>query len=152
MRLYGGPAVCAVPSCAPFMSRMSHGSILHFSANSSITASDAIGAWVATGARYAAVLGRFTTTSYASIRIFGMLYGATVHIPPALAGEPGKASASYAIQTCAATILPSLVAPILQRSVPPEVGPLARNTSPRLMTSFTGWPVFFDSNTDSGSR
>ena len=67
-------------------------------------------------------------------------------IAPAPTGEPGKAPASYAIQISAATSLPSLVAPILHRIVLPEVGPVARNTSPRVITKRTGWPVFFDSN------
>jgi hypothetical protein len=34
---------------------------------------------------------------------------------PAPTGEPGKAPASYAIQISAAVIVPSLVAPSLQR-------------------------------------
>ncbi len=75
-----------------------------------------------------------------------------MHIAPAPTGEPGNAPASYAIQISAAMSLPSLVAPIFTLIFEPEVGPLARSTSERDMTSFTGAPVFFDSNTESGSR
>src|ERR1700739_3944699 len=75
-----------------------------------------------------------------------------MHIAAIGTGEPGTPPASYDIQASAATILPSLVAPILQRIVPPEVGPLARSTSARFIVSFTGWPVFCESSTDSGSR
>src|ERR1700683_5053495 len=80
-----------------------------------------------------------------------MLYEAMIVIAPAATGEPGKAPASYAIQTSAATILPSLVAPSLQRIFEPEVGPVARRTSARVMTSFTGRPLFFDNMIAGGS-
>src|SRR5271156_1473341 len=73
-------------------------------------------------------------------------------IAPAPTGDPGNPPASYAIQISAATILPSLVAPILQRIVEPEVGPVARSPSPRVITSLTGLPVRCDSRTASGSR
>src|SRR5579862_1436795 len=132
--------------------RKSIGSIPHFSASSSITVSEAIAALVAPGARYAAVFGRLTTTSYASITKLGISYGAIIVIAPAPTGDPGKAPASNAIQISAATSLPSLVAPILHRMVEPDVGPVARKTSPRVITSFTGQPVFFDNRSARGSR
>src|ERR1700676_2602196 len=75
-----------------------------------------------------------------------------MHIAPAPTGEPGNAPASYAIQISAATSFPSLVAPIFTLIFEPEVGPLARSTSERDITSFTGAPVFLESSTDSGSR
>ena len=71
---------------------------------------------------------------------------------PAPTGEPGNPPASYAIHTWAAVILPSLVAPILQRICEPEVGPVARNTSLRFITILTGLPVFLDSSRARGSR
>src|SRR5262245_2956558 len=71
---------------------------------------------------------------------------------PAPTGDPGNAPASYAIHTCAAVIFPSFVAPILQWIYEPEVGPVARSTSLRLIVILTGLPVFFDSNKASGSR
>src|SRR5262249_48083660 len=75
-----------------------------------------------------------------------------MHIAPAPTGEPGNAPASYAIHASAATILPSRVAPIFTLIREPEVGPDARKTSERVITSFTGWPVFLESSTESGWR
>ena len=81
-----------------------------------------------------------------------MLYGPVAHRVAPPTGEPGKAPASKAIQTCAAVILPSLVAPILVLIVVADVGPVPSNTSLRLITSLTGRPVFFDMMAASGSR
>ncbi len=53
---------------------------------------------------------------------------------------------------CAATIVPSFLAPILTVLMEPDVGPEARMTSSRVMTIFTGRPDFFDSMVASGSR
>jgi len=49
-------------------------------------------------------------------------------------------------------IRPSLVAPILQRMKLPEAGPVASNTSWRVITIFTGRPDFRDSTAATGSR
>ena len=76
-----------------------------------------------------------------------------MHIAPAPTGEPGNAPASYAIQTSRRDDLAVLGrAHLAVGSFEPEVGPLARSTSPRVITSFTGWPVFFESSSESGSR
>src|SRR5712692_2033392 len=74
-----------------------------------------------------------------------MLYGPSVVIAPPAKGDPGNAPASYAIQISAAVILPSRVAPIRALILVPEVGPLARNTSARVITILTGRPHFFES-------
>ena len=60
-----------------------------------------------------------------------------------LEGHPGSGIA---------VIFPSLVAPIFVLSVVAEVGPVPSNTSLRLITSFTGRPVFLDRIAASGSR
>ena len=52
----------------------------------------------------------------------------------------------------AAVILPSLVAPILQRMKVAEVGPVPSKTSLRFMTIFTGRPHFLDSTAATGSK
>ena len=67
-------------------------------------------------------------------------------------GEPGKAPAMNFISASAAVILPSLVTPILTRNFAPDVGPVARNTSSRVITILTGRRAFFDSASASGSR
>jgi hypothetical protein len=67
-------------------------------------------------------------------------------------GEPGKAPAWYFNSTSAAVIVPSFAAPSLTSMTPPEVGPVARNTSSRLITSFTGAPAMRDSASATGSR
>ena len=67
-------------------------------------------------------------------------------------GEPGKAPAWSAMSIVAPVIVPSFLAPILTVITPPEVGPLARNTSSRVITIFTGLPALRDSATASGSR
>ncbi len=46
---------------------------------------------------------------------------------------------------------PALVTPILTVMLVLEVGPEARNTSSRLMTTFTGLPAFRDSASATGS-
>ncbi len=71
---------------------------------------------------------------------------------PGCTGEPWKAPAWYFSSAKAATNLPSLVAPSLTRTVAPEVGPEALNTSSRDMTIFTGRLAFFESAMASGSR
>ena len=52
----------------------------------------------------------------------------------------------------AAVIVPSFVTPILTHIEAPEVGPVALNTSSRLIMILTGRPVFFDSSAATGSR
>ena len=52
----------------------------------------------------------------------------------------------------AATMVPSFLAPILTVLIEPDVGPVARNTSSRFITIFTGRPVLRDSTTAMGSR
>ena len=71
---------------------------------------------------------------------------------PALTGEPGYAPASKARATSIAVIVPSLLAPILTRLQEPQVGPVDSNTSARLMTILTVWPVFLDRRAATGSR
>ena len=83
---------------------------------------------------------------------FSMSYGAYAHITPGCTGEPGKAPAWYFSSAKPATNLPSFVAPILTRTLAPDVGPEDLNTSSRDMTIFTGRLAFFDSATASGSR
>src|SRR5262245_53834522 len=104
------------------------------------------------GARYAATFGLFTTTSCASMKKFAILYGARQHIAPAPAGDPRYAPASYHNDTLAATTVPSRIAPNFARTFDPEVGPVARNTSSRDITIFTGRFDFFDRRIASGSR
>ena len=64
---------------------------------------------------------------------------------PCCTGEPGKAPAWYFSTVWAAVIWPSFLAPSLTSTTAPEVGPVARNTSSRLITILTGRPDFFDS-------
>ena len=71
---------------------------------------------------------------------------------PGWIGEPGNAPAWYFSTACAATMVPSFLAPIFTSIAAPEVGPEARNTSSRVITIFTGRPHFFDSASASGSR
>ena len=71
---------------------------------------------------------------------------------PGCTGEPWNAPAWYFSSAKPATNLPSLVAPILTRTLAPEVGPEDLNTSSRDMTIFTGRRAFFDSATARGSR
>ena len=49
-------------------------------------------------------------------------------------------------------MVPSFFAPILTVLLEPEVGPVARITSSRVITIFTGRPDFFASSVASGSR
>ncbi len=77
---------------------------------------------------------------------------AKAHMQPGWIGEPGKAPAWYLSTRSAATMVPSRVAPSLTSMTPPEVGPVARNTSSRVITILTGRPVFFDSASATGSR
>ena len=49
-------------------------------------------------------------------------------------------------------MVPSFLAPILTVLNEPEVGPVARNTSSRVITILTGRPDFFDSSSATGSR
>ena len=51
-----------------------------------------------------------------------------------------------------ATMRPSRLAPIFTVLTVPEAGPVARNTSSRLITIFTGRPLFCASFTASGSK
>ena len=77
--------------------------------------------------------------------------GVTV-IEAVATGEPGKAPAWNFRTTLAAVIVPSRLAPSLTSITPPEVGPVARNTSSRDITIFTGRCALRDSATASGSR
>jgi hypothetical protein len=63
-----------------------------------------------------------------------------------------NAPASYTSVASAAVSLPFAVAPILTRIRVPEVGPVARKTSSRVITIFTGRPVRRESRIASGSR
>ncbi len=74
------------------------------------------------------------------------------HMQPGPIGEPGKAPAWYFRVCCAATMVPSRLAPSFTSMTAPEVGPVARNTSSRLITIFTGRPVFCASASARGSR
>ena len=47
---------------------------------------------------------------------------------------------------------PSLVTPILTRTLPPEVGPVARKTSVRLIVILTGWHALRERPRARGSR
>jgi len=49
-------------------------------------------------------------------------------------------------------IVPSDLAPIFIRTLVPEVGPVERNTSSRVITIFTGRCALRDSATATGSR
>ena len=60
-------------------------------------------------------------------------------------GEPGNAPDWYLSTALAAVSRPSFLAPSLTSTTAPEVGPVARNTSSRLITILTGRPDFFDS-------
>ena len=71
---------------------------------------------------------------------------------PGWTGEPWNAPAWYLSTASAAVIRPSRVAPILTQTLAPEVGPVAWNTSSRLITILTGACAFFDSASASGSR
>ena len=66
-------------------------------------------------------------------------------------GEPGNAPACSLNTPSTAVIVPSRLTPIFTVIDEPEVGPVARNTSSRLITTFTGWPDFFASITQTGS-
>jgi len=57
-------------------------------------------------------------------------------------GEPGKAPACILTMHSAATVRPSLVAPILTLTSAPGAGPEARNTSSRAIVILTGLPDF----------
>ncbi len=71
---------------------------------------------------------------------------------PAPTGDPRNAPASYASHSFAATNVPSRFAPSFTRIFVPEVGPVARNTSSRLMTILTGRCALRDSASAIGSR
>ena len=81
-----------------------------------------------------------------------MSYGANAHRQPFITGEPGNAPAWNLKMPSAATILPSFVTPIFTHIDEPEVGPVARNTSSRVIISRTGLPDFIDSSVATGSR
>ena len=66
-------------------------------------------------------------------------------------GEPGNAPACNLKSPSAATIVPSRLTPIFTVIDAPEVGPVALNTSSRLITIFTGWPDLRASMTATGS-
>ena len=74
-----------------------------------------------------------------------------MHWAPPGTGDPGNAPASKIRCASAAVNLPSLVAPNFTLTTVPEVGPVASNTSVRLMVIFTGLPVFLASNAANGS-
>ena len=68
-----------------------------------------------------------------------------------MTGEPGKAPAWNLNRPSAAMIVPSRLTPILTVIDEPEVGPVALNTSSRLITILTGWPDLRASTTATGS-
>ena len=74
------------------------------------------------------------------------------HIDAIGTDEPAKAPAWKSSCASAATILPSLAQPILIRVWAPEVGPVDRNTSSRLIVILTGRFDLRDSAIASGSR
>ena len=74
-----------------------------------------------------------------------MAYGANAQFDAPRTGEPGNAPAWNRNVASAATIRPSRRAPILMVFDDPAVGPVARNTSSRVITIFTGAPAFFES-------
>ena len=71
---------------------------------------------------------------------------------PSDTDEPAKAPAWKSSSASAATMRPSLRQPILIRVCAPEVGPVARNTSSRLIVILTGRLDFFERTMASGSR
>src|SRR3954454_9640246 len=149
---YFGPYGARSPSAFAFSRRSAIGSIASSRAISSTTDSTANAAIGEPGARYAATFGLLTTTSYASMKKFGTLYAASAHIAPAPAGDPLYAPASYHNEADAATSVPSRFAPSFTRTFDPDVGPVARNTSSRPITIFTGRCAFRESARASGSR
>ena len=66
-------------------------------------------------------------------------------------GEPGKAPACSLKSPSAATTVPSRLTPIFTVIDAPEVGPVALNTSSRLITIFTGRPDWRARMTATGS-
>ena len=66
-------------------------------------------------------------------------------------GEPGNAPACNVKSPSAATIVPSRLTPIFTVIEAPDAGPVALNTSSRLITTLTGWPDFRASTTATGS-
>src|ERR1700722_1509621 len=141
-----------VPMPATFLMRSSNGSMPMSLAHMSITLSTAKCPIGAPGARYAADLGRLHTTSYPTARAFGMSYGEYEHRQAFITGEPGNAPAWNLKIASAATILPSLVTPTLAHMDEPEVGPVALNTSSRVICRRTGRPDFRESNAATGSK
>src|SRR3984957_11481753 len=128
------------PMLGTVFSRSSSGSIPIALAHMSITLSTAKCPIGAPGARYAADLGRLQTTSKPTARAFGMSYGEYEHRQALITGEPGNAPAWNLNTASAATILPSLVTPTLAHMDEPEVGPVALNTSSRVICRRTGRP------------
>src|SRR5262249_10105032 len=84
--------------------------------------------------------------------MFGIAYGEKMHMAPAPTGEPGNAPASYISAASAATIWPSFLAPIFTLMCDAGVGPVASNSSIRLMMIFTGLPDLRDNTAATGSR
>src|SRR5947209_4305631 len=123
---YFGPYGAWSPSAFAFFRRSSIGSIFSSRAISSTTDSTANAAIGEPGARYAATFGLLTTTSCASMKKLGILYGASAHIAPAPTGDPRYAPASYHNDAVAATNVPSRLAPSFTRTFDPDVGPVAR--------------------------
>ncbi len=70
---------------------------------------------------------------------------------PHSTGEPEKAPPWYFSTASPAVMRPSLVTPTLTHMEVLEVGPVARNTSSRLITSLTGRPALRDSASATGS-
>ncbi len=67
-------------------------------------------------------------------------------------GEPRKQPASKSSWQSAATIVPSLFAPSFTRIFEPEVGPVPRKTSSRVIVILTGRPALRESTSAAGSR
>ena len=70
---------------------------------------------------------------------------------PEWADRPGKAPALYMNSISAPSNVPSAAAPILRSTTAPGAGPVARNTSARVIASRTGRPDLRDSSIATGS-
>ena len=82
---------------------------------------------------------------------FSKLYGANAHIAVNSIGAPGNAPPCNLNTPDPAVIVPSFFIPIFISMDVEEVGPVARKTSERLITNFTGLFVFFDKANATGS-
>ena len=95
---------------------------------------------------------RLESTSKPTDSTCGISYGEKLQPTAPRIGEPGSAPACSQKVPWAATMVPSFFAPIFTVLLEPDVGPVARITSSRVITIFTGRPDFFASSVASGSR